>query len=154
MAVTTTTKQQAFLPETSEVYLVLLTISQADVTTLRVVNNNEDVTSNGNVFTGFPFEIQLPDQREDSPPNAQLTIDNTSREIAQAIRNMTSPATILIEVIRAADPDTIEKTYAVFTLRNVEWDATRVTGDLILEDVEREPFPAGQFSPAEFPGLF
>jgi len=154
MAITTTTTQQAFLQETSQVYLVLLTISQADVTTLRVVNNNEAITSNGNLFTAFPFDIHLPDMKENSPPRAQLTIDNTSREIAQAIRNMTSPATILIEVIRAADPDTIEKTYSVFTMRNVEWNASRVTADLLLEDIEVEPFPVGEFNPAQFGGLF
>jgi hypothetical protein len=155
MTLTDTFKQSAFLEETDEVYLVLLTITQADLAApLRVVNNTVDIVSNSNTFSGFPFRAKLPDMREDAAPRAQIEIDNTSQEIAQAIRLMTTAATILIQVIRAEAPDTIEKSYATFNLRNVTWDVSRVTGDLILEEVETEPFPAGDFNPAEFPALF
>lgn len=154
MTITNTFKQQAFLQDTDDVFLALLTITQADITTLRVVNNNEAVTSNGNSFTGFPFTIELPDARESSPPRARLTIDNVSREIAQAVRNMTSVATMIIEIVRAADPDTIELTWGSLNLRNVKWNMKTVSGDLVPEGIEVEPFPLGQFSPANFPGLF
>lgn len=155
MTVSNTFKQAAFLQETDDVFLVLLTIDHTDINPpIRVVNNNEDITSNGNVFVAYPFDIQLPDSMEDSPPRARLVIDNISREIAQAIRNISTPATVLIEIIRAADPDTIEMTFATFNLKNVKWDVFKVSGDLVMENMEIEPFPAGQFSPAYFPGLF
>jgi hypothetical protein len=155
MTVSATLKQSAFLQETEEVYLILLTIAHADLaSSIRVVDNNEDITSNGNLFTAFPFQADLPDSREDAPARAKLVIDNTSQEIAQAIRTITSAASITIEVIRAADPDTIEKTWSTFTLRNVEWGSDTVQGDLILEDVENEPYPFAEFNPAQFQGMY
>jgi len=155
MTITDTTKQAAFLQETGECYLILLTIAHADLAaSIRVVNNNEDIVSNGNTFSAFPFNCQLPDATEDTPPRARLIIDNTSQEIAQAIRTISSKATVLIQVIRAADPDTIERSFSEFDMRNVKWDASRVSGDLEIEGMESEPFPAGEFNPAEFSGLF
>lgn len=148
-------QQSAFAPETDEVYLVLLTIDEASLSSpIRVVNNNEDITSNGNLFTAFPFKAELPNSKEGSATTAKLIIDNTSREIAEAIRTITSTATVLIQVIRAADPDTIEKTFAPFDLRNVKWNASEVSGDLFTENLDSEPFPAGEFTPAGFPAIF
>lgn len=148
-------KQAAFLQDTDEVFLILLTIAHDDISpSIRVVNNNEEITSNGNLFTAFPFEIELPDSKENSAPRARLSIDNVSREIAEAIRTITTVATITIEIIRAADPDTIEITWAPFNLRNVKWDMFRVSGDLVAEEIELEPFPVGQFTPGNFSALF
>ncbi len=148
-------KQEVFLQDTNEVFLILLTITHDDIDpSIRVVNNNEAITSNGNLFTAFPFNIELPDSRENAVPRARLSIDNVSREIAEAIRTITTVATITIEIIRAADPDTIEITWAPFNLRNVTWDMTKVSGDLVSEEIEMEPFPIGQFTPANSPGLF
>lgn len=151
----TTLTQSAFAQETDEVWLVLLTISHPDIDpSIRVVNNSVNVTSRGNEFVNFPFDITLPDQREDSPSRARLSIDNVSREIAQAIRQISTPPNVLIEIIRAADPDTVEMSWPFFQLRNVKWDAQSVSGELMLEDFTDEPYPAGTFSPPSFPGLF
>lgn len=153
--VTSTFKQAAFLQETGDVFLALLIIAHDDISpSIRVVNNTQDITSNGNVYTAFPFDIELPDAQESGTPRARLTIDNVSREIAQSIRSISSPPTITIQIIRAAAPDTIELTWAATTLRNIKWDFTKMSGDLLFEGIEVEPFPAGQFSPASFPGLF
>lgn len=145
----------AFAQETTDVWLVLVTIEHADLAApIRVVNNTEDVVSGGDTYTAFPFEVTLPDSKDDAPDRGRLVIDNVSREIAQAIRSITSPATVTFEVIRAAAPDTIEMTWPFFKLTNVKWDVLQVSGDLTLEDFTSEPYPAGIFSPAGFPGLF
>jgi len=153
--VTTDLTTSAFAQETDEVWLVLVTIDHADLSQpIRVVNNTEDVTSGGDTYVAFPFDITLPDAREDAPPRARLVIDNVSREIAEAIRTISSAPSVTLEVIRAADPDTIEISWPFFKLRNVKWDVGKVSGDLTLEDFTSEPYPAGIFSPASFPGLF
>jgi len=153
--VSATFTSSAFAQETTDVWLVLLSIDHATLDEpIRVVNNTESVTSNGETFVGFPFEITLPDNKDGAPPRAQLAIDNVSREIAQALRTMTSAATVQIQVIRAAAPDTVEIEWPYFTLRNVKWDAAKVTGDLTFEDFVTEPYPAGKFVPAYFPGLY
>ena len=154
MAITNALKEAAYAQETSDVFLVLLTITHDDITPIRVVNNNENITSDSNLFVAYPFEITLPDSTGESSPRAHITIDNVSREIAESIRNITTAPKITISVIRAADPDTIELTFAPFTLRNVKWDTSKLSGDLSMENIEIEPFPIGQFSPAQFKGLF
>lgn len=148
-------RQEAFLSHTSEIFLVLLTIAHDDINpSIRVVNNTVNITSNDNVFTAFPFEIELPDSREEAAPRARLKIGNVTREVAEALRTIQSAATITIQVIRAADPDTIEKTWQPFTMRNVEWDINVVSADLLLEEIDIEPVPLHKFTPGFFPGLF
>ncbi|MBT4291209.1 DUF1833 family protein [bacterium] len=144
----------AFRPETPEVYLALLTISHADISPIRVVNNTVNIVSNSNTFTGFPFDITLPDSTSDAPPRSKLVIDNISREIAEQIRTISTPVTVTLQLIRAADPDTIEKEWQPFTLRNVKWNFLNMQGDLTIENMLREPYPAGEFSPGFFPGGF
>ncbi|NDC57532.1 MAG: DUF1833 domain-containing protein, partial [Alphaproteobacteria bacterium] len=62
---------------TDEVWLPLVTISHADLSSpIRVVANNENITSRGNTFIGYPFEIELPSQNDQSPGEARLRIDN------------------------------------------------------------------------------
>lgn len=155
MTVSTDFQQSAFAQETDDVWLILLTIEHTDLpATIRVVNNTEDVTSGGDTYTAFPFRIALPDSREGAPPRARLEIDNTSREITQAIRSITSAPTVTIEIVRAADPDTIEVSWPNFKLRNVRWDVGQVSGDLVLVDFTTEPYPGLKFTPAYFGGLF
>lgn len=148
-------RQSAFADATGDVWLVLLTISHPDLADdIRVVNNTEQITSNGQVFLSFPFEINLPDEKDDAPSRAKLTIDNVSREIGQTIREITTPPQITIEVIRAEDPEFIEVSWPNFWLRNVSFNANQVRGDLVLEDFTDEPYPAGTFVPSAFGGLF
>jgi hypothetical protein len=131
-----------------------LTISHPDINpAIRVVNNTEDVTSRGETFVAFPFDLTLPDQREDAPPRARIVIDNVSREISQSVRSITSAPSVTLEIIRAAAPDTVEASWPFFSLRNVKWDINQISGDLTVEDFTSEPYPAGIFSPASFPGV-
>lgn len=138
----------------SDLPLVLLDISQADLAdTIRVVNNRENVTSNGDSYIAFPFEIVLPDQADDAPPRARVRIANVSREIGQAIRQMTTAASVTITVVRQESPDVVELQFAGMRTGAVAFDALKVEFDLEFEDLMREPFPAPTFSPAEYPGL-
>lgn len=149
-------KRSAFAADTDDVWLVLLTITHPDITDpIRVVNNVVNVTSRGDEFIAYAFDLILPDSRDESPPRARLSIDNVSTDISAAIRSMTqTPPSVTIEVIRAAAPDTVERTFDFFKMRNIKWDAGKVSGDLTVEDFMSEPYPALVFSPAYFPGLF
>ncbi len=153
MAISDTLRGEAYAPE-SDLPLVLLKIDHADLSTpIRVVNNKVDVVSGGDTYSAFPFQIRLPDNSEDAPPRARLRIDNVSREIGEAIRSISTPADVTIEVVRQDAPDTIETSWPAMRLTNARYNALTVEGDLEFEDLTREPYPAHTFSPAEFPGL-
>lgn len=154
MTVSPELKAAAYAQETSDGLLVLLTLDHADLAEpIRVVANTVNVTSRGQEFIAFPFEVVLPGSSEDAPPRARLTIDNVSREITAAIRSIGSAVDVTIEAVRLEDPDSVEVSFPDFKLRDVTWDVNTVSGELQLEDMTREPFPADNFSPAEFPGL-
>lgn len=150
-----TARQALYAQETGEVFLLLLTIDHATLESpIRVANNFEDIVSNGNTYVAFPFQITLPDDLDDHPPAMRLSIDNVDRAIVEAVRSIASPPTITLDVILVAAPDTVEASFTGFTLRNCDYDALVVEGDLALEDVLNEPFPAGSFTPDLFPSAF
>ncbi len=141
--------------QTAAVFLVLLTIDHDDLAApIRVCSNSTDIVSRGNTFVAFPFDISLPDDAENGAPRARLSIDNVDRSIVQAIRTITSSPSILIEIVRSADLATVEASFVDFRMTNIAYDAQVVTADLTVEDYTAEPFPAGQFTPSLFPGLF
>lgn len=140
--------------ETGEVWLVLLTISHSTLPTpIRVVNNNEDITSRGNIYQAFPFEIILPSQDPDGIPRASLRFDNVDRTAISIIRGVEFPPNVTIEVILASQPDTIEVSFPNLTLRNVKYDAEAIEGELLFENLFSEPVTL-TMTPSRFPGLF
>ena len=153
MSVTDEFRADAWSPE-SDLYLVLLTIEHPDLDSpIHVVNNTVNVISNGITYVAFPFEIALPESPENSPPRAELSISNVSREIGQAIRQVGSPPSVTIAVIRQATPDVIEALHVGMKLTGVTYDVQQVSGQLVREDFTTEPYPAMTYSPAEFRGL-
>lgn len=155
MTISTAYKTDAFNNE-GPMPLALVTINHASFSNpIRVVDNTEDVTFGGETFVAFPFDVTLPDEREDGIPKARLVIDNVTREIAQHIRSIApdSPLSVQIDVVRMGETVTPEATVPNLRLVNVTVDALTVSGDLELEDLAREPYPGRTFTPAEYPGL-
>ena len=147
--------QSLYAQETDEVYLVLITISHEELADdIRVSSDMVDTVSRGDTYVAYPFEIALPSDEEGAPPRTQVVIDNVSKEIADNLRAITSPASFTIEVVRGADPDTVEISWDNFQLRNIKGDVFQISGELNIEDVTQEPFPADTFTPAKYRGLF
>jgi hypothetical protein len=150
----TTALASAFAAETNEVWLILLTISHASLTEpLRFVNNMESVTSRGNLFIAFPFEIEFPGQTADSAGEARISIDNIDRQIVQTLRTIQSPPEVTLEVILASTPSTVEASFSGLILRDATYDVMKVEGTLRFEDIMSEPLSL-QMTPQRFPGMF
>lgn len=136
-------------------FLTLLVLTHSILgTPLRFVNNNSNITSNGLDYIAYPFKVKLPEERTDAAPLARLTIANVDRQITQAIRQIATPISCDISLIRISDLDVVEVTLPTFQLRNVEGDFLQISGDLVLDDLTKEPFPQRTFTPAEYPGVF
>ena len=147
-------RASAFAAETAEVWLMLLKIEHPDLTApIRIVNNNEEIVSNSQTFIGLAFDIVLPIDSPDRPPEVKITVDNVSRELIESLRSISSSPTVDIQFIRASDPDIVELEWNKFTLRDVRWDAQKITGTLSQADIVTEAFPADTFSPVQFRGL-
>jgi hypothetical protein len=138
----------------SDLPLVLLTISHASLAEdIRVVNNKVAITSAGLEYFAFPLQLTLPDSKEDSQPSAKLVISNVSREIGQAIRLISTPPQVTIQVVRQETPDIVEAEFVGMILSNVRYNMMTVTADLVFEDLTREEYPYLKFSPSIFKGI-
>ena len=154
-SLSTAFKTAIYKQQTGETFLLLLEIDHDDLDTpLRFVNNTEDVTSNSDTYTAFPFELNLPSDREDQLPTVTLAIDNIDRTIIDTVRDISSPPTASVSVIMASDPDTVEAGPYDFTIKNVNYTAEVVTCELAFEDILNEAFPGDSFTPNYFTSLF
>lgn len=144
--------------ETSQVLLALVTITHASIIggPLRLVQDMQDLTSNGNVYTAFPFRITLPEEGSEAIPRVSLAIDNVSQEVLTTLKSISPeiPPTITIDIVLASQPNTIEFTIPSMTLRSISADMLVIEGDLRMDEEDLIPFPEGSFTPQHFPGLF
>ena len=150
----TAATQGVMAQETAEIYLVILAISHAAISTLYVVQNTVDVVSNGNTYIAYPFDLTLPPDSDQGLIMANLTIDNVDRQIVAALRLITSPPSVAVSVILASSLDTVEAGPYNMLVESAEYDDLTVRFKLAFEDVLNEPFPAPRFDPPSYPGMF
>lgn len=134
-------------------FLWLMTIRDTS-TTLHVVNNLEDVTSNGQVFTAFPFEVTLPPDDGGTPQSLKVTTVNASRDLIEIIRGTLEPPTVKLDLITSNNPSLIHKTIDFMQVGGVEYDALTVGFDLVSSSAFARKTQQHTYNQAEFPGLF
>jgi hypothetical protein len=136
--------------------LLLLEITHADLPSpVRVVNDNQDITSNGNLFVALAFEATLPDEPEEGMPRAQLAVDNVGKDLTYWLESSgggQGAQVRMMQVLRSA-PDTIEWEVTL-DLNNVSLDMLRVRGTLSFEDLLNRPAVALTYRPDVAPGLY
>lgn len=142
--------------EAEEFPKVLLEIDHEDLTQpIRVVNDNEDITSNGHLFQAFAFNFSgIPDP-EVGLAEAELTLDNVGKELVQWIEvaNLRKTTTCRIMVVLASAPDILEFDTTMF-LDNIQMDQRTVSGRLSYGVKLDEPAVAMRYTAQTAPGLF
>ena len=145
----------------AELPRVLLEITHSALTVpIRVVNDNQDLVSNGDTFIALGFDIVLPDETDRQLPRATIEVDNVGKgpdgnSLADWLEQSTGGqgAQIrIMQVLRSA-PDTIEWDITL-DLSNVRLKFLKVTGDLGFEDILNRPGIPLTFRPETAPGLF
>ena len=135
---------------------ILLEISHPGLTEpARLINDTQDLPSNGQLFVGIPFQIVLPDDLEEGAPRATLQIDNVGRELTQWVESSGGgeDATVrIMQVLRSA-PDVIEWEVTM-SLSNVHMTMAVVSGTLTYDDLLNRPSVTVLFRPETAPGLF
>jgi len=154
VSLTSTGIQAALAQSTGEVFIELLTISLDDATeTFRIARNTENVTSNGNTFTGCAFEMDLPNDDGESISSIRLRVDNVDRFLTEAVRTY-SEGTVLFEVVLASDPDNLQAGPFNFVIDEAVIDSETVEFRLTIESLLSAPAARHKFTPGKFPALF
>jgi hypothetical protein len=137
------------------VFLDLVTIEHESLAApIRLVSNNEDCVSRGETFSACAFGIDMPDEISDKLPRASIWIANADRAYSEAIRSITTPATLTYEIVLAESPDEVEAGPFVFRVEQVDIDANYIQARLSFEDILNEMIPAERITPSTFPGVF
>ena len=93
-----------------EALLWLMTITSTELASpLYLVNNNEEIVSNGITYEPFPFEVVLPPDDGGKPQNLVLKTYNLAPELMDVIRQPIDPPQVQIDLVSTADLDTVEK---------------------------------------------
>lgn len=120
----------------------------------RLVQDNEDLTSNGLVYTALGFDLTLPQEDGDSLPSVNLEIDNVGQDLAVPLVQNTDPLTVELEIVLKSEPDTVLAGPWQFLAANTSVSAQSIALQLRYEDMLNEAFPCVRMTPENFPGLF
>jgi hypothetical protein len=138
---------------TQQAFLFLLTFT-TQTGVIRVVNNNVDITSRGDLYTAYPFQIVLDADTGDKQPEISLTIDNVDQYLVEMIRGFLDPPSVKLELVLSGTPDTVEKTVDYLRLGNASYDSLSIQGKLIPINILQRKFPAENYTATRFPDLF
>lgn len=153
----TTIVNAIFSQQTSEVFLVLLTATHSEMDDIRVVNNTESITSNGNIFVPFPFAVILPPDQEDLKIAAKVVVYDAERDIIDNLRGLVGKRErieLKLEVVAASDPDTVLQSVSGIQVENVVYQAGALNVEASINNLLTEGYPRDSFTPGNFPGIF
>jgi len=148
--------------ETSFLVLQTAEITHTDLDPpLRFVNNVEDISVNGVVYTAVGFDLVLPEEKDEGFSRASITINNADQWFTSTLRSLSGEFKIEIALVSAtdesADPpefNEVEVSFLPMRILDIEYDAMKVVGNLSYESVADKRFPNDSFDPYNFPGLF
>lgn len=144
--------------QTDEIFLALITIAHPSIIggPLRLVQDLQNLVSRGNIYTMFPFRLILPEDSDQGVAEVMLTIDNVSQEIYATIKALSPqlPPTISIDLVVRSQPDVVEFSLPLLTLREISADMLVIEGTLRGDEEDLNEFPKDSFTPQNTPGLF
>lgn len=124
---------------------------------LCIVNNNEFISFDGDLYEPFSFSFKPPSETENgSNENAKVIIDNVDRTIVALMRSITTPATIDSAIVMVDESGNVTKEagWWSFELRNISYNASRLSGDLIFNISLNDYISRMTYNNIDFPGMF
>lgn len=140
----------------AEAPLILLEIDHADLgSPVRVVNDTDALTSNGEVYVAMPFRCELPDDLDGQLPRARLALDNIGRELMLWIESSGggNGSTCRFMQVMRSRPDVVEWEITM-NLYNVRCTFVEISADLGYDNTFSRASCALTYTPAVAPGIF
>jgi hypothetical protein len=146
-------KSQIFAQQSGDPYLTLVTL-WTDSFTYRLVNNTEDIVSNGNLYTAFPMKVRLPADDGESAKDFQLEFDNASLLLIASLRSVTEPVNCQIDMILASMPDVVQMTAGELLVKSISYDKSRIVARIVLDNFLASAMTSERYTPSLYPGMF
>ncbi len=129
--------------------------SDADPTPIRATDWPGGLTSDGQYYPYFPFELAWAGASREAPfGEGKLTVDNVDQRIEEACDAAYDPPELDLTLVRVAAPDVAEQAIIGARIPTIDGDASRVSAVVRPRDFSQEPACAFNYTPATVPGLF
>ena len=158
MARTLTNSRTSLFAQSSGMVLpILLDVVSVGGGTFHLCNNNVALIYGGTTYQPYAFRFDPPDMGRDDLTNARITIDATDQQLIRAIRTVTAAPVITARAMFYTDSTgTVVFEEIVpwrFLLRNVTYDISAISADLIYEDLLDNQMGPVEFTSRSFPGV-
>ncbi len=148
-------REAVYAEHASDALIFLLEIDHASLSeTKRLANNTVSITRYGNVYTAAPFEAVMPAERAGGRGPARLKIENTSRDLLQTLRSISTPLQLTFDLVLGSNPESVGRRWTGLKLTELEWDTKFMTGTLTGHRFQGVPYPYKRMTADRFPGLF
>lgn len=152
---TSATLREIYETSSDAAFYLLVTVTHPNLPApFRAVNNNEPVTSRGNRFEAWWFRFTLPDDSRERPGEVMFQLDAVALPLVTDLRAMVTPPAMHIELVSSKRPDVVELEITDLILRDVNWNQETINFRCVHEDVLNARFPADDYSPQRYPGIF
>lgn len=140
----------------NDIFLHLVTVEWPDNTVNRFVKNAEPVNSRGETYQASSFEIQLPEEPEDTVPTLTFQFSVSDTQIIQKLRQSDGNALpiLTLEVVLASDPNIVEMGPFTFEIRKYQNQGVAVAVEAGFEPILDFALPQLAYNPSVTPGLF
>lgn len=141
--------------ESSEAFLALMQITGPGLDPIRVVNNMESITRNGQVYEPWAFDGSPPEDGPQQSPTVTLRVDNIDRSVMDTLRTYNGVPRCELVWVMASQPN--RAVYGPFEFVIQSAGANEMTIDLQLgyeEDILNQGWPGQTYSPTSSPGLY
>jgi len=145
---------QLYCQESADPFITLITLSHPTFDDIRLVNNTENITSNGLEYISFPVRLRLP--MDDGETNREISIefDNVSLELIEEIRTVTDPISVKLEMVLASIPDEVQFSFTELNIQSLSYNKTRISARLFMDSFLNTEISSEKYTPLTFPGLF
>lgn len=122
---------------------------------LRIANDSQNWTSNGNLYIGHPFRFTAPADQAGQTPRAQLEIDNVGRGITDDLERVQPNELVMCRVLVTdkAQPNVIARRFYL-PLTNVRAAGAVVTAQIGVDYFMRQQAVKLRANPHTLPGIF
>lgn len=149
-------RRKLFAETTDEGWLPLIDIAHSGISpTIHLVRDQQSVTSNGVTYDPLFFDVALPPDKTEEIPEVELVVDNVDLRLIDEIRTISGdPPTVTLSMVAMSDPDTVLIGPLDFSLSSINYDKSKVRGQLTFTTIYDDKAPAQLFTPNNAPGLF
>lgn len=139
-----------------EPIVVLAEITHADLAVpIRVANDTQAITVEGNEFVACPFTLTKPDDVDQQTPTASISVDNIGRDLTQwlEVSGGGKGAKLRMIAVRRSDPSVLEFDMTM-DLTGLSINPLTVDGSLGYKNTLLQSAVAVRYDPITSPGMW